>query len=105
MIAVISVLSFVLAFGAIWFTSEALKRVDSYNDAKLRPHLLKVQQAANGVNEILQALNGRVEQLERQIHTLKLKADLAPALEQEAAALQANLHKVHKSIPTIRLVG
>jgi len=105
MIAVISVLSFVLAFGAIWFTSEALKRVDSYNDAKLRPHLLKVQQAANGVNETLQALNGRVELLERQIHTLKLKADLAPALEQEAAALQANLHKVHKSIPTVRLVG
>ena len=52
MIAVISVLSFVLAFGAIWFTSEALKRVDSYNDAKLRPHLLKVQQAANGVPQV-----------------------------------------------------
>ena len=105
MIAVISVLSFVLAFGAIWFTSEALKRVDNYNDAKLRPHLFKIQQTAMGVDETLQALNGRVELLEKQIHTLKLKADLAPALEQEAAALQTNLHKVHKSIPTIRLVG
>jgi hypothetical protein len=105
MIAVISVLSFALAFGAIWFTSEALRRVDNYNDAKLKPHLRKIHQIVDGVEESLRTVKGRLEVLESQVRTLKLKADLPPVLEQEASALQASLHQAHHNIPTIRLNG
>ena len=105
MIAVISVLSFVLAFGAIWFTSEALKRIDNYNDAKLKPHLRKIHQIVGGVDETMRTLKGRLELLEKQVHILKLKADLPPILEKEATALQANLHQTQQNIPTIRLNG
>ncbi|NQV84806.1 MAG: hypothetical protein HQ494_13415 [Rhodospirillales bacterium] len=105
MIAVISVLSFVLAFGAIWFTSEALRRVDNYNDAKLKPHLLKIHQTTNAVEDALRALKGRVELLEKQVHTLKLAASLPAALETETPALQAGLQNTNQNIRTIRLTG
>ena len=105
MIAVIAVLSFVMAFGAIWFTTEALKRVDNYNDAKLKPHLNKIHLAFRGIDENLRAFKGRMELLEKQIHTLQLKADIPQAIQQEASALHADFHKTQQSFPTVRLNG
>jgi len=105
MIAVIAVLSFVMAFGAIWFTTEALKRVDNFNDAKMRPHLTKINQAVKGVNENMRTLNGRMELLEKQVHTLQLKADIPQVIQQEASALHLDLLKAQQNIPTVRLNG
>ena len=105
MIAVIAVLSFVMAFGAIWFTTEALKRVDNFNDAKLRPHLTKINQAVKGVNENMRTLKGRMELLEKQVHTLQLKADIPQVIQQKASALHLDLLKAQQNIPTVRLNG
>ncbi|MBT3305890.1 MAG: hypothetical protein HN377_05340 [Alphaproteobacteria bacterium] len=105
MIAVISVLSFILAFGSIWFTSEALKRVDNYNDAKLKPHLLKINQVVNNADETIRALKGRVELLEKQVHTLKLSASLTQIADKEPSGLQANLQNSNQNISTVRLTG
>ena len=105
MIAVIAVLSFVMAFGAIWFTTEALKRVDNFNDAKLRPHLTKINQAVKGVNENMRTLKGRMELLEKQVHTLQLKADIPQVIMQKASALHLDLLKAQQNIPTVRLNG
>jgi hypothetical protein len=105
MIAVIAVLSFVMAFGAIWFTTEALKRVDNFNDAKMRPHLTKINQAVKGVNENMRTLNGRMELLEKQVHTLQLKADIPQVIMQKASALHLDLLKAQQNIPTVRLNG
>lgn len=105
MTTVIAVLSFFMAFGAIWFTSEALKRVDSYNDARLRPHLKKVHQAVGEVWETLNGLKGRLDLLEKKVHVLKLNADLPPVIEQEVNALYAGINKARDSFPSIRLNG
>ena len=105
MIAVIAVLSFVMAFGAIWFTTEALKRVDNFNDAKMRPHLTKINQAVKGVNENMRTLNGRMELLEKQVHTPQLKADIPQVIMQKASALHLDLLKAQQNIPTVRLNG
>lgn len=105
MIAVISVLSFILAFGAIWFTSEALKRVDSYNDARLRPHIGKVNRTIDDVQETIRSMKGRMERLEKQIHILRLNAELPPVIESETAALQSDLRKTENFIPSVNLNG
>ncbi len=105
MTAVIAVLSFIMAFGAIWFTSEALKRVDSYNDARLRPHLKKIHQAVGEVHETLNGLKGRLELLEKKVHVLKLNADLPPVIEQEISVFHADIKKTPKFSPSIRLNG
>ncbi|MBC8339128.1 MAG: hypothetical protein ISR51_05605 [Rhodospirillales bacterium] len=105
MIAVISVLSFLMAFGAIWFTTEALKRVDNYNDARFRPHLNNIYRSIDETEKTLRGFKERVELLERQVHTLKLKTDHAPALQQEAGTLRADIQKAQQGIPSVRLNG
>lgn len=105
MTTVIAVLSFIMAFGAIWFTSEALKRVDSYNDARLKPHIGKVYRTIDGVQETLMSLKERMELLEKQVRILKLNAELPPAIERETAVLRADLGKTEQFIPSIRLNG
>lgn len=105
MTTVIAVLSFIMAFGAIWFTSEALKRVDSYNDARLRPHLKKIHQAVEEVHETLAGLKGRLDLLEKKVHVLKLNADLPPVIEQEIGVFQADIKKTPNFSPSIRLNG
>ena len=105
MTAVIAVLSFIMAFAAIWFTSEALKRVDSCNDARLRPHLKKIHQAVAEVQETLDGLKGRLDLLEKKVRVLKLNADLPPVIEQEVSAFHADIDKTRNFSPSVRLNG
>ena len=105
MTAVIAVLSFIMAFGAIWFTSEALKRVDNFNTARMKPHIGKVYRAIDGVNETILSLQGRMERLEKQVRVLQLNTELPPAIERETMALQADLGETPKFVPYINLNG
>ncbi len=104
MTAVIGVLAFVMAFGAIWFTSEAVRRVDTRNDAMLRPHFRKINAAIEKNYQVALSLQARLEKLERQVHTLKLKAEL-PSAVVESAAIQSGLNNLQHFTPTIRLNG
>ncbi|MDA1089606.1 MAG: hypothetical protein O3A85_04750 [Proteobacteria bacterium] len=105
MTTVIAVLSFTMAFGAIWFTSEALKRVDSFNAARLKPHMGKVHRAIDEFHETVLSLKRRMEALEKDVRMLKVKGDLSPLLERDTAALQAELGKAQQFIPSINLNG
>ena len=105
MTAVLAVLAFIIAFGSIWFTAEALKRIDAHNDAMIKPHLRKIHKVIEAKDETLKSLTRRLEQLEKQVHLLKLKADLAPQIERETAALQSGLNDAQLYIPTVRLNG
>lgn len=105
MTAVLAVLAFIIAFGSIWFTAEALKRIDAHNDAMLKPHLRKIHAVIDANHETLKSLTRRLEQLEKQVHLLKLKADLAPEIERETAAFQSGLNDAQLYTPTVRLNG
>ena len=105
MTAVIGVLAFVMAFGAIWFTSEAVRRVDTRNEAMLRPHFRKINAAIDENHEATRSLQARLAKLEKQVHTLKLNAELPSAVADESAAIQAGLDNLRHFTPTIRLNG
>lgn len=105
MTAVIAVLAFIMAFAAIWFTSEAVKRIDTRNEAMLRPHFRKINAVIDANHMALQALRARVDQMEKQVRTLKLHAELPAATEQEAAAINSGLNDLRKYTPSIRLDG
>ncbi|NQU62296.1 MAG: hypothetical protein HQ512_14285 [Rhodospirillales bacterium] len=105
MTAVFSVLSFFMAFGAIWLTSEALRRIDTRNDAMVKPHLRKIYAAVDKNEETLLALKRRMDQVEKQVHTLKLRADLPPEIEQETAVIRSGLNNQERFSPSIRLNG
>ena len=105
MTAVLAVLAFIIAFGSIWFTAEALKRIDAHNNAVLKPHLGKNHAMVDAIDKTLNSLTRRLEQLEKQVHLLKLKADMAPEIERQTAAIQSGLNDAQHFIPTVRLNG
>lgn len=105
MTAVLAVLAFVMAFGAIWFTTEVLKRVDSRNEAWLKPHLRKINAAVDQNHETLLALKKRMDQLDHEVRMLKLKAELPAAVEQETADIRQGLDENQRFTPSIRLAG
>ncbi len=105
MTAVIGVLAFVMAFGAIWFTSEAVRRVDTRNDAMLRPHFRKINAALDENRDAVRALQARLATLEKQVHILKLNAEFPSVVVEESAAIQSGLDNLQHFTPTIRLNG
>ena len=105
MTAVLAVLAFIIAFGSIWFTAEALKRIDAHNDAMIKPHLRKINAVIEAKDETLKSLTRRLEQLEKKVHLLKLKAQLAPEIERQTAAIQSGLNDAQLYIPPVRLNG
>ena len=63
MTAVLAVLAFIIAFGSIWFTAEALKSIDAHNDAVLKPHLGKNHAMVDAIDKTLKSFTRRLEQL------------------------------------------
>ena len=105
MTAVIGVLAFVMAFGAIWFTSEAVKRVDTRNDTMLRPHFRKINAAIDENYQAVKSLQDRLAKLEKQVHILRLNAELPSTLAEESAAIRSGLNNLQNFTPTVRLDG
>ena len=105
MTAVIGVLAFVMAFGAIWFTSEAVKRIDTRNDAMLRPHFRKINAAIDENYQAVKSLQARLAKVEKLVHTLHLNAELPPGVAEESAAIRSGLDRLQNYAPTIRLNG
>lgn len=105
MTTVIAVLSFAMAFGAIWFTSEAVKRTDNNHDARLRPRFAKIDKALDENRDAVRALHARLEKLEKQVHLLKLTAEVPHAVEAETTAVHAGVNELPRFTPTVRLNG
>lgn len=105
MTTVIAVLSFAMAFVAIWFTSEAVKRVDNNSDARLRPYFRKIDQALDNNRDAVRSLQARLEKLEKQVRLLKLAAEVPHTVEAETAAVHAGVNELQRFTPTVRLNG
>jgi len=105
MTTVIAILSFAMAFGAIWFTSEAVKRVDNNSDARLRPHFNKINKALDENRDAIRVLHARLEKLEKQVHLLKLVGEVPQTIEAEATAVHAGINELQRFTPTVRLNG
>ncbi len=105
MTGVLAFLAFAMAFGAIWFTSEALRRVDTRNTAMLKPHLGKIHVLVDENKETIKSLKKRLDQMEKQVRILKLSAELPPEIEREIDSPQSGLTDLQRYTPTIRLNG
>jgi hypothetical protein len=105
MFAVMSVISIAMAFVAIWFTSEALKRLDFNHEALLRPYLRKINAALDEHREASRAMQARLEALEKQVRILKLHAEMPQAAAHEVAAAQPVIGELQRFTPSVRLNG
>ncbi len=105
MTAVLAFTAFIMALGAIWFTSEAVARVDTRNDAVLKPYLRKIHDSIDENHQTLLALKIRMEHLESEVRLIKLKTDLPPGVERETAAVNSGLKDLKRLSPNLRLTG
>lgn len=105
MTAVLAFTAFIMALGAIWFTSEAVARVDTRNDAVLKPYLRKVHESIDQNQQTLLALRVRMEHLESEVRLIKLKADLPAGVERETAAVNSALKDLKRLPRNLRLTG
>lgn len=105
MTTVVAALAFIMAFGAIWVTTEILKRVDSRNEAWMKPHLKKMQAAVDQNHEALMALRQRMDILEKDVRVLKARASVPPQVEKETAAMQSGLNDAERLSPSVQLNG
>lgn len=105
MTTVIAVLSFFMAFVAVWFTSEAVKRTDNNHDARLRPYIGKINRALDENRDAVRALHGRLEKLEKQVHLLKLAHAVPQSVERDADAIHAGIDQLQRFAPNVRLNG
>ena len=105
MTTVLAILAFAMAFGAIWFTSEVLKRVDTRNDAMVKPHFHRISESVEENNETLKSLIKRLARLEKQVRIVMLNAELPQEITRETASLKSGLNDLQCFTPTIRLDG
>jgi len=78
MAVVLGTLAFIMSLGALWLTSEALRRSDGLGEALVRPHLREVKSRLADNRATPHSIDVRLETIERQVKIL-MSANRAPA--------------------------
>lgn len=103
MTTVLAICSLIIAFGALWFTSEVVRRLDNRAHAAMMPHLQKALAAIGHADRAIEGLAKRVQDLDAQVQ--KLQRASTPAekplaqIEREAATIAAALRESQRFTP------
>ena len=71
MTTLIAVISFAMALGALWFSSELAKRADARGKIAVKPHIAPMNEALRRAEERIRELSRGLEAASRDIKTLK----------------------------------
>ena len=74
MATVVAVIAVLIALGALWFTSEVIKRFDGQARLLLKPELVAVNADLAHADQTVRTLERRVADLERQVRILRKTA-------------------------------
>lgn len=104
---VLAVFAFILSFGALWFTSEILKRIDGHTETAIKPHLKAFETSLGNHTDALDRLSRRMDTLEVDVRTLKAQSQSTAGLEHEMKSLGTVLAaaEAKRFAPSIRLNG
>ena len=80
---VLAVFAFILSFGALWFTSEILKRIDGHTETAIKPHLKAFETSLGNHADALDRLSRRMDTLEVDVRTLKAQGQSTVGMEHE----------------------
>lgn len=100
MAALFGTLGFITSLVAVWFTAAALQRADEKNDVLVRPHLRPLKSDLMELRGLLQGLDKRMGEVERQINILKHDQTVPPALEAQARAIRHGVDEAQRFTPT-----
>ncbi len=96
MATLIAVISFAMALGALWFSSELAKRAEAGNKIAVKPHLAPMHDALRRAEHRIRELSRGLEVAARDINTLKAEK---AALEQDIGIAPVPEHS--RKMPSI----
>jgi len=69
----LAVVAFILAFGALWFTSEVARRLDLRHQSELKPNMAPVQESLRRAEKQIRELSLGLQAAEQKIQSLNAK--------------------------------
>ena len=93
--AVLGMLGFVMGLASIWFTVEAVRRVDKAGEGLIRPHLRGLRSKIAETNARISRLETRLEQTEAKMLSLFIE-------ERKARDLMAQTESIRRGISETR---
>lgn len=105
MAVLLGTLALVLALVAVWYTVEAVRRVDFRNEAAVRPFVSDIKRVVDEEARLLQAVSVRLDAIERDVRLLKLEGIELGEVEPHVAATRKAVSRVQSFYPTTVLQG
>ncbi len=93
------------SLGALWFTAEAVRRVDARGEAMVRPYIGDVKRDVEEALRGMRALARRLDGIERDLKWLKAQGANVSGHEAEVAAVHGAMAQMERFQPTISLNG
>ncbi|MBT3661503.1 MAG: hypothetical protein HOB37_15975 [Rhodospirillaceae bacterium] len=90
---VLGSLAIVISFSALWFTVEAVRRVDVHGDGMVRPHVRALKSRIAETNARMSELDRRLTQLEDRIVTTRMESRAARDLAEETRSIRSGLQR------------
>jgi len=100
MAVVLGTLAFIMSLGALWLTSEALRRSDGMGEALVRPHLREVKSRLADNTAMLHSIDVRLETLERQVKILMSVRQAPAELGEQTQAIRDTVEDVRRFDPS-----
>jgi len=98
--AILGSLAFVMAFVAIWITTEALRRADGKGDALIRPYVRDIKSRLAENRSLLAELDSRLADIERQVDILKADRQGSAELAEQVGVVRYGLDQARRFSPS-----
>lgn len=92
---IFGVIGFIMSLVAIWFTTEAIRRVDKSGEGLIRPHLRAIKSKIGETNARISRLETRLENIEARMMSMFLE-------ERKARDLTAQTEAIRKGVSEVR---
>jgi len=91
--AVLGTLGFVMGLASIWFTVEAIKRIDGHGDGMIRPHLKTFKMRMAQTNARIGDLEARLTRIEDKMVATRMESRAARDLAEETRVIRHGLQQ------------
>jgi len=98
--AILGALGFIMAFGAIWFTTEAIRRADGKGDALIRPYIRDIKSRMANNQTLLIELDKRLEAIERKVENIQYANHAPPDLQDQVEAMRYGIDQAKTFQPS-----
>ncbi len=93
------------ALGALWFTAEAVRRIDARGEAMVRPYIGNVKRDVEEALKGMRALARRLDGIEHDLKWLKARGADVSGHQAQVAAAHGAMAQLERFQPTISLNG